>query len=102
MRKLILLLLIVSLVPCVSAKAKKKVKHCGATSIASGDCPKEGCGRDPELNKRKNLVTTASNPETYTRHDFVTLMFPAQWSMGQKRTLLKDWGEGKVYCALTS
>src|SRR4030095_422826 len=43
----------------------------------------------------------ASTPENFTRSDFVTLLFPAKWSMGQKRTLLKDWGEGApvVYAA---
>jgi hypothetical protein len=60
------------------------------------DCPKEECGGDPELNKRKNLVTAVTVPTEYKRHDFVVLKFPAQWSSGQKRTpLLKDWGEGR-------
>src|SRR4030095_10106258 len=57
-------------------------------------CPKEGCGGDAELNKRKNLVTAVSNPEKHTRSDFVNLTFPASWASGTKRKLLKDWGEG--------
>jgi hypothetical protein len=44
-------------------------------------------------NKRKNLLTAASSPETYTRSDFVTLKFPASWVSGTKRKWLKSWGE---------
>lgn len=95
MRRLILLLLVVSLALSNGiAKPKKKKSTCGATSISAGDCPKEGCGGDGELNKRKNLVTPASSPEDYTRSDLVKLKFPASWSAGNKRTLLKKWGEG--------
>lgn len=79
----------------LAAKKKKKKNTCGATSSQKdGDCPVQGCGGDPLLNRRKNLVTAASNPETYTRTDFVKLKFPKSWVPGTKRTLLKDWGEG--------
>ena len=78
-----------------AAKKKKKKSTCGATSAQrDGNCPSEGCGGDPELNKRKNLITPASSPEVYTRSDFVKLKFPASWSSGSKRKLLRDWGEG--------
>ena len=73
-------------------KKKKKKSTCGAASIE--DCQKEGCGGDAELNKRKNLVTAVSSPEKYIRSDFVKLKFPASWTAGSKRTLLKNWGEG--------
>jgi len=76
-------------------KPKKKKSTCGATSSQrDGDCLNVGCGGDRELNKRKNLLTAASSPETYTRSEFVILKFPASWESGTKRKLLKDWGEG--------
>src|SRR6476619_5740098 len=76
-------------------RPKKQKSTCGATaSQRDGDCPNIGCGGDPELNKRKNLITAASNPETYTRKNFVALKFPAFWASGTKRKLLKNWGEG--------
>jgi hypothetical protein len=78
-----------------AAKKKKPKNTCGATSSQSdGDCPVEGCGGDSLLNRRKNLKTPASHPETYTRSDFVKLKFPASWNSGTSRTLLKKWGEG--------
>lgn len=78
----------------IAAKKKKKKSTCGATSITAGNCPKEGCGGDGELNKRKNLLSAASSPDEFTRSDFVKLKFPASWASGTKRTLLRNWGEG--------
>lgn len=78
-----------------AAKTKKPKPTCGATSSQrEGDCPDQGCGGDALLNRRKNLVTKASSPETFTRTDFVKLKFPESWHSGTSRTLLKKWGEG--------
>jgi hypothetical protein len=78
-----------------SLAAKKKKNTCGATSSQKdGDCPVQGCGGDSLLNRKKNLVTPASGPETYTRTDFVKLKFPESWVSGTSRALLKKWGEG--------
>jgi hypothetical protein len=95
MKRLIPLFLVLSLVPTTVAKPKKQKSTCGATSIAAANCPKEGCGGDAELNRRKNLVTAVTTPTEFRRQDFVTLTFPAKWQSGQNRTLLKDWGEGR-------
>jgi len=45
------------------SKCKPTKDTCGANAV--GECPKEGCGGDSELNKRKNMVTPAADPEVY-------------------------------------
>jgi len=98
MKKAFLCLLILCLVPSIYAATKKKPKppkHCGATSSTrDGNCPQKGCGGDPLLNVRKNLLTAAASPQTYTRADFVKLKFPKSWKSGTPRTKLNEWGEG--------
>lgn len=81
--------------PNVYAQTKTRVvSTCGASGIAN--CAKEGCGGDPEMNKRKNLTTrpSGSEIETYRWIDFTKLRFPAKWKRGTNRKLLRDWGEG--------
>jgi hypothetical protein len=96
MKRLFLILLaLLVVVPTVGSAKKKKVKStCGANSF--GNCPKEGCGGDSELNTKKNRTTkpAASSVETYKRADFVKLKFPKKWTAGTKRALLETWGEG--------
>lgn len=95
MKRFYCFVIIILLTPTVVAQTKKrKVSTCGATSI--GNCPKEGCGGDPEMNKRKNLTTrpSASEVEKYTWLDFTKLTFPEKWKRGTRRNLLRDWGEG--------
>lgn len=67
---------------------------CGVTRIE--DCPVEGCGGDPELNKKKNrtdLPTIAAEPKTFTQ--LTSFTHPAAWTSGQSRALLETWGEGR-------
>lgn len=93
--KLIILVLALCCVVIPTSFAKKAKSTCGATVF--GDCPIKGCGGDPELNKKKNSTATptASDVEKFKRADFVKLKFPASWTSGTMRALLKSWGEDK-------
>lgn len=67
---------------------------CGVTTLAG--CPVEGCGGDPELNRKKNrtdLPTVAGVALTFTQ--LTAFKYPKKWSAGTKRTLLESWGEGR-------
>lgn len=75
-------------------KGKLKKKCCGAVAI--GQCPKEGCGGDKLLNRRKNLVTKPDQAdiEDWDFNKMTHVTFPKTWADGTPRTLLKSWGEG--------
>ncbi len=91
---LLALCIIIPLVAYAKPTCKKSKSTCGATSI--DNCPREGCCGDSKLNQRKNITTppAAADIQTYTRAKFVRLKFPASWSPGTSRALLKKWGEG--------
>lgn len=69
---------------------------CDKTTISA--CPAQGCGGDPELNKKKNRTDTptasAILPKTFTQ--LTAFKRPASWSSGTARTLLETWGEGRA------
>lgn len=69
---------------------------CGATSIE--DCPAQGCGSDPELNRKKNRTSkpTAADVEQKTLLQIASFTSPASWASGTKRKKLEKWGEGKA------
>lgn len=91
-----LLILTCAYVNAQCAFPDKPWKCCGATNVSQ--CPAEGCGGDPKLNLRKN-ITTIPNPATvedWEFNDMLNVTFPASWSSGADRSILKNWGEGKA------
>lgn len=71
-------------------------KCCGAETI--DQCPLEGCGGDPLLNQRKNL-TVIPDPaiiEDWKFNDMLYVLFTDTWTSGADRSMLTEWGEGKV------
>ena len=92
MKIVVVLLTLLCVIPVLAQKKPKPT--CNATRV--GNCPKEGCGGDPEMNKRKNVTTRPSSGhvQVYKRADFTSLTFPATWKRGTPRGKLKEWGEG--------
>jgi len=62
------------------------------------DCPKEGCGGDPALNKLKNRIDkpAAAKVEEWKLSDIIDLNenSPQTWSKTNSRKSLKTLGEG--------
>jgi len=68
---------------------------CGVTALSA--CPAQGCGGDPELNRKKNRVdlpAIAGTPLTFTQ--LTAFKRPKKWTSGTLRPLLENWGEGRV------
>lgn len=74
--------------------AHEKGKCCEATSFEN--CPAQGCGGDPELNKKKNTlkIPTSQEIQDWKISNILGMTFPALWKSGTKRTKLEEWGEG--------
>ena len=99
MRRLLLLLAVFGIAAvCVDAQVcgfpDKPWKCCDATTAA--ECPVQGCGGDPELNKKKNLtaIPDPATVEDWQFNDMLDVIFPESWSSGMDRDLLEGWGEG--------
>lgn len=71
---------------------------CGATVI--DQCPVQGCGGDPRLNRKKNKTSkpTAASIDALTFLQLASFKFPKaqDWHDGDKRTQLETWGEGRA------
>lgn len=80
----------------VCADSNSQRNCCGVTRVE--DCPEQGCGGDPELNRRKNRTSkpAAADVESKTLLEIANFTSPASWSSGTSRTLLETWGEGRA------
>ena len=69
---------------------------CGVLTLSA--CPMQGCGGDPELNRKKNKtdVPAESAVEAKTFTQLTAFKRPKKWKSGTARTLLEGWGEGKA------
>ena len=75
-------------------KKKKAPKPTCATTLAQ--CPLEGCGGDPNLNRFKNQTAKAARPEEWEIADVIELndQTPKSWKVGADRRPIRDVGEG--------
>ena len=75
---------------------KKPKPKCGASSWKT--CPVQGCGGDPNLNRKKNKTTkpAASSVEERTLARIIAMDAPDKWKAGSPRGPLEDIGEGDV------
>lgn len=69
--------------------AKKPKSTCGASSWKT--CPVQGCGGDPNLNRRKNRTTkpAASSVEERTLAQIIAMDAPDKWKSGDPRGTLE-------------
>lgn len=102
MRKLLLTLLLLAgftaLLPDTASRAQRRraARRPAVTSLA--DCPAEGIGGDPNLNRFKNQTRAprSSDVEAWSIADVIELneSSPRKWKTGADRKPLRDLGEG--------
>jgi len=88
---IILLALVLGLTTSLNAAPSNQPAPCVS---AIGQCPPEGCGGDPKLNKLKNVEDAVESPEEWTIDAIVALSSPKKWTTGQNRDSLSNLGEG--------
>ena len=98
MKRTVLAIILVSFTisAVLLAQPQKKKKVPCATSLAT--CPDQGCGKefDPNLNRRKNIVSDNQAATLRTLASIKKLDDPEHFSAGDTREELTDLGEGQM------